>query len=95
MEEHRTKRAFYIIFNSLPAEGLRGDDALERIVEEIKPAILFHPHVHPYTQFYPKIRDIYVSIGVYVEIRSGYPIVKALSNGYHEREIRYVALAIL
>jgi hypothetical protein len=38
--------------NEMLAEGLRGDNALDRIVEDIQPAVLFHPDVRPHSKVY-------------------------------------------
>ena len=89
------QRALASTVNDMLAESLRGDDALNRMVEDIQPAVLFHPHMRPYSQLYRKIRDIFVSIGVQVEFKRGYPIVKTLANIYSEGEMRDDALFIL
>jgi hypothetical protein len=87
-----TQRALADTVNDLLAEGLRGDDALERIVEDIQPAVLFHPHVRPNAKLYRYIRDIFVFIGVAVERRRSYPVIRALANAYPEGEFRNDAL---
>jgi hypothetical protein len=73
------------------AEGLRGDDALDRIAEDIQPVLVFHTDVRPYSKFYRQVRDIF--LGVNVDSRRGYPIIKALACVYPEGEIRNDALA--
>lgn len=90
-----TQRALALTVNAILAEGLRGDDALDRIVEDIQPAVLFHPDVRSNAILYRKIRDIYIAIGVNVERRHGYQVIKALACVYPEGEIRDDALARL
>jgi hypothetical protein len=75
--------------------GLRGDDALDMIVEDIQPAALFHPNVRPYAKFYRQVRDIFLSLGVQVYSRRDYPIIKAFACVYPEGELRDEALANL
>jgi hypothetical protein len=87
------QRALAITVNDMLAEGLRGDDALDRIVEDMQPAVLFHPDVRPYSRFYRQDRDNFLSHGVNVDSRRGYPIIKALASVYPEGEIRNDALA--
>jgi hypothetical protein len=53
------QRALVFTVNAILAEGLRGDDALDRIVEDIQPAVLFHPDVRSNALLFRKIRDIY------------------------------------
>jgi hypothetical protein len=89
------QRALAFTVNAILAEGLRGDDALDRIVEDIQPAVLFHPDVRSNALLYRKIRDIYLAIGVNVERRHGYQVIKALACVYPEGEIRDDALARL
>jgi cytochrome c-type biogenesis protein CcmH/NrfF len=43
------QRSLETAVNEMLAEGLRGDDALDRIVEDFQPAVLFHPDVRPYS----------------------------------------------
>jgi hypothetical protein len=76
------QRALAFTVNAILAEGLGGDDALDRIVEDIQPAILFHPDVRSNTLLYRKIREIYLAIGVKVERRHGYQFIKALACVY-------------
>jgi hypothetical protein len=86
-------RALAITVNDMLSEGLRGDEALDRIVEDIQPVVLFHPDVRPYSKFYKQVRDIFLSLGVNVHSRRGYPIIKALAYVYPEVEILNDALA--
>lgn len=90
-----TQRALATTVNEMLTAGLRGDDALDRIVEDIQPAVLFHPNVRPYAKFYRQVRDIFLSLGVQVDSRRGYPIIKALACVYPEGELRDDALAYL
>jgi phenylalanyl-tRNA synthetase alpha subunit len=78
------QRALAITVNDMLAEGLRGDDALDRIFVDIQPAVLFHPDLRPYSKFYRQVRDIFLSLGVNVDSRRGYPIIKALVCVYPE-----------
>jgi hypothetical protein len=71
MLHNDTQRALATSINDVIAEGLRGDDALARIIEDIQPAVLFHPDVRPHSQFYRHIRDKFLSLGVHVESRRG------------------------
>jgi hypothetical protein len=89
------QRALAFAGNAIIAEGLCGDDALDRIVEDIQPAVLLHPDVRSNALLYRNIRDIYLSIGVNVERRHGYQVIKALACVYPEGEIRDYALARL
>jgi hypothetical protein len=41
------QRAQAFTVNAILAEGLRVDDAMDRIVEDIQPAVLFHPTFAP------------------------------------------------
>jgi hypothetical protein len=88
-----TQRALATTVNEMLTAGLRGDDALDRIVEDIQPSVLFHPNVRPYTKFYRQVKDIFLSLGVQVDSRRGYPIIKALACVYPEGELRDDALA--
>jgi hypothetical protein len=74
--------------------GLRGEDALDRIGGDIKPAVLFQTDVRPYSKFYSQVRDIFLSLGVQVDSRRGYPIIKAVACVYPEGEVRDDALLI-
>jgi hypothetical protein len=87
------QRALATAVNEMLAEGLRGDDALDRIVVDIQPAVSFHPDVRPYSKFYRQVGDIFLSLGGNVDSRRGYPIIKALAYEYPEGEIRNGALA--
>jgi hypothetical protein len=58
------------------AEVLRGDDTLDRNVKDIQPTVLFHPNVRPDLKVFRQFRDIYLSLGVNVNSRRGYPIIK-------------------
>jgi hypothetical protein len=76
------QRALATTVNEMLAEGLRGDDALDRIFEDIQPAVLFHPDVRPYSKFYGQFIYIFLSLGVNVDSRRSYPIIKALACVY-------------
>jgi hypothetical protein len=89
------QRALAFTVNAILAECLRGDDALDRIVEDIQPAVLFHPDFRSSALLYRKIRDIYVSIGVNFDRRHGCQVIKSLAYVYPEGEIRDDALASL
>jgi hypothetical protein len=78
------QRALAFTVDAILAVGLRGDDALDRIVEDIQPAVLFHPDGRSNALLYRKIRDIYVAIGVNFERRRGYQVIKALACVYPE-----------
>ena len=66
-----TQRALDITVNTILAEGLRGDDALGRIVEDIQPAVLLHRDIRSNALLDRNIRDIYIAIEVNVERRHG------------------------
>jgi hypothetical protein len=87
------QRALATTVNEMLAEGLRGDNVLDRIVEDIQPAVLFHPDVRPHSKVSRQVRDILISLGMSVDSRHGYPIIRALACVYPERQIRDDALA--
>jgi hypothetical protein len=90
-----TQRGLAISVNAILSSGLCGDEAWDRIVEDIQPAVLFHPHVRAHASLYREIRDILLFVGAPVERRRGYPVVKALANMYPEGELRNEALSYI
>jgi hypothetical protein len=64
-------RALADTVNAVFAAGFRGDDALDRIVEDMHPAVLFHPNFRPNALLYRIIRDICIALGSNVERRHG------------------------
>jgi hypothetical protein len=62
-----TQRGVAQSINAFLESGLRGDAVLDRLIEDIEPALMFHPALRPNGMLCRFIRDTLVASGVPVE----------------------------
>jgi hypothetical protein len=90
-----TQKGLAETVNAIVHEGLRGEAALARVAEDVPPSVMFHHAVRANGLLYRLIRDIMLQLGVTVEKKSGYMVIRALAEMYPTEELRSDALALI